>query len=101
MKAIRWWSIRSVLPPRGPSIIGARHDQLHVIEHYRLTDDGKVMEVQITMEDTIAFTAPWVVMQKYHRVQDEPPSESICAENNTNYFNLNVTPIPQADTPEF
>jgi len=76
-------------------------DSLHVVERFRLTGDGKILEVQIAMEDPVAFTAPWVVMQKYRRVAAEPLTESICAENNVNFFNEDVTPIPTAATADF
>jgi len=76
-------------------------DQLHVVERFRIIDGGKTLEVRITMEDPVMFTQLWTVMQKYHREEEEPLSESICAENNVNFFNEDVTPIPTAAKADF
>jgi hypothetical protein len=76
-------------------------EQLHVVERFRIIDGGKTLEVRITMEDPAAYTQPWPVMQKYHRVEEEPLTESICAENNVNFFNEDITPIPMAAKPDF
>ena len=76
-------------------------DKLHVVERFRVIDGGKTLEVRFTVDDPVAFRTPWSAMQKYHREEAEPLSESICAENNVNYFNEDVTPIPTAARPDF
>jgi hypothetical protein len=75
-------------------------DRLHVIEHYRLVDGGKMMEVAISVEDPGAFTMPWSAMQRYRRVPREW-SEDICAENNFDFLQYEVVPLPEAAVPDF
>jgi hypothetical protein len=75
-------------------------DQLHVIERYRLIDGGKMMEVAISVEDPGAFTMPWSAMQRFRRVP-RAWSEDICAENNFDFLQYEVVPLPQAATPDF
>ena len=95
--------------------------QLHTIERFRLSDDGKRLEVRLHVEDPGAFTTPWNAMQQYRRVEPgvaEPPKtpgdflsaignagpmlESSCAENPHGLFDAPGTlPIPEADKPDF
>jgi hypothetical protein len=75
-------------------------DQLHVVERYRLIDSGKTMEVLISVEDGGAFTTPWSATQRFRRVPREW-SEDICAENNFDFLQYEVVPLPQADKPDF
>jgi hypothetical protein len=75
-------------------------DQLHVIERYKLIDGGKMMEVRILVEDSGAFTTPWSAMQRFRRVPREW-SEDICAENNFDFLQYEVAPLPQAAKPDF
>ena len=63
-------------------------EKLHVVERFKLVDDGKVLQVNFTFDDPDAFNAPWSVMQRYARVR-QPMDEEICAENNEQFF-----PIP-------
>jgi hypothetical protein len=76
-------------------------DRLHVIERFHLIEGGKTLEVNVRVEDPGAFTTPWNAIQRYRRAEQEPLTESTCAENNANYFNQEVEPIPQADKPDF
>jgi hypothetical protein len=75
-------------------------DQLHVIERYKLIDGGKMMEVMISVDDPGAFTTPWSAMQRFRRVQREW-TEDICAENNFDFLQYEVAPLPQAAKPDF
>jgi hypothetical protein len=70
-------------------------EKLHVIERFRLVDRGKVMQVDITFDDPDAFNAPWTVMQRYDRIQQQM-DEQICTENNLQFFD-----IPVASRPDF
>ena len=70
-------------------------EKLHVVEHFKLVDGGKAMQVNIAFDDPDAFNAPWSVMQRYDRIQ-QPMSEEICAENNQQFFQ-----IPVANKPDF
>jgi len=76
-------------------------DRLHVVERYRIVEDGKALEAIATVEDPGAFTTPWRGMQHYRRATQGPMIENVCAENNASYFGLEVEPIPTADRPDF
>jgi hypothetical protein len=76
-------------------------EQLHVIERFHLIDDGKMLEVNVHVEDPGAFTTPWNAIQRYRRVDRGPLSEVVCAENNDDHFHHDLEPMPQADKPDF
>src|SRR6516162_2487088 len=76
-------------------------EQLHVIERFRIVEGGKALEVNVRVEDPGAFTMPWSALQRYRRVEQGPMREAVCAENNANFFNYDVEPIPQAIKPDF
>jgi hypothetical protein len=75
--------------------------QLHVIERFRLTENGKTLQVSIAVEDKGAFNMPWSARQTYRRAAEKPMLETICAENNNVLFDAAVSPIPSANTPDF
>ena len=75
-------------------------DSLHVVERYKLTDGGKGIEVFITVEDPGTFTTPWSAIQRFRRIPREW-TEDICAENNYDFLQYEVVPLPQADKPDF
>jgi hypothetical protein len=56
-------------------------DQIHVVERYKLSPDGKTIEVQFTVDDPGAFTMPWSGMARFTR-RELRWEEEICAENN-------------------
>ena len=76
-------------------------EQLHVVERFRMIDDGKTLEVNVRVEDPGAFTTPWTAIQRYRRVETGPMTEVVCAENNGDHFHQDIEPIPQADKPDF
>ena len=78
--------------------------ELHVVERFKLVDDGNGLEVTVHVEDPGAFTTPWSAVTRYRRdqrAQEVPLHEMLCAENNQDYFNQGLVPIPQADKPDF
>jgi hypothetical protein len=72
-------------------------EKLHVVERYHLTDGGRFLQVDISVEDPDAFTMPWSAIQRYRRVPDAM-LEEICAENNSVLFDYH---IPQSNRPDF
>jgi hypothetical protein len=87
-------------------------DKLHVVERFRMTDGGKVLEAKVHVEDSGAFTTAWDAIQRYRRIdasgdKNDPRvpraglEEMACAENNGDRFNVGLEPIPQADRPDF
>jgi hypothetical protein len=75
--------------------------KLHVIERFTIADGGKALQVNVHVEDPGAFTTPWNAIQKYRRVERGPMAESVCAENNANFFGYDVEPIPTASSFDF
>lgn len=76
-------------------------DQMHVIERYQLSADGRTIHVDISVEDPGTFNLAWRARQTYHRNPEKPIDETICAENNEVMFDAAVSPIPKADKPDF
>jgi len=74
--------------------------RIHVVERFRLIDGGKALEVNFTVDDPGAFNAPWSASKRWKRVRGTL-EEDVCAENNENYFNYDVEPMPHADKPDF
>ena len=94
--------------------------QLHVIERYHLIEDGKVLEVNIHVEDPGAFTMPWDAIQRFRQYEaavakvpierlvqlasapEGPLVEMSCTDNPNSYFpGTSAPPIPQARVPDF
>ena len=68
-KAIRWSSTRSGSPIGPSSTIIARRTRarLHVVERFRLIDNGQTLEDHITVDDPGAFTMKWTAVQQWKR----------------------------------
>ena len=72
-------------------------EKLHVVERWKLIDDGKLLEVNIKVDDPDTFYQPWTASQRYRRVQTEF-TEQYCAEGNQHAAEYN---IPTASRPDF
>jgi hypothetical protein len=72
-------------------------EKLHIVERWKMVDDGRAMEATFTVDDPDAFYEPWSGMRRYRRVQQEMP-EIVCAENNQHLFDYHM---PMADKPDF
>jgi len=72
-------------------------ERLHVVERWKMVEDGQAMEVTFTVEDTDTFNEPWSGTRRYRRVQ-QPMLEEVCAENNQHLFDYH---IPVANKPDF
>jgi hypothetical protein len=70
-------------------------EKLHVLERWRLTEGGKMMEAEFTVEDPDAFYEPWSGKRRYRRVAQEG-YEKICAEGNSNLFDYHM-PVGKPD----
>ena len=85
-------------------------DQIHVIERYKISADGRGMDVQFTVTDPGAYTMPWSGLTRFARRGAADWDEQICAENNrfvgtviiaeTGEITTNVA-IPTDNTPDF
>jgi hypothetical protein len=76
-------------------------DQIHVVERWKLAADGKTVDVSVFVEDAGAFTMPWVAVQRWRRVENAPLSMATCNENNGDFFNHGLVPLPEATNPDF
>ena len=74
-------------------------DQLHVVERFRMIEDGKALHVDLHVEDPGAYTMPWNAVQRYDRT-DLEFVENVCAENNPLELG-DLDPLPEAKTPDF
>jgi hypothetical protein len=72
-------------------------EKLHVVERYRLTDDGKQLELAMTIDDPDTYNQPWQAIRRYRQVK-ETMAEEICAEGNFLLFDYGV---PVANKPDF
>lgn len=75
-------------------------EQLHVIERFKLSADKRTLEALVKVEDPGAFNEPMFMVQRWRRVTN-PLAETVCAENNVDFFNQNLIPIPKATRPDF
>jgi hypothetical protein len=76
-------------------------DQLHVVERWTLAADGQTVDVSVFVEDPGAFTTPYSAVQRWRRVENAPISTATCNENNGDFFDHGLVPLPQADKPDF
>ena len=76
-------------------------DQIHVVERFKMIEDGKTLLGTVTVDDPGAFNMPWSAVQRWRQVANRAMTETMCAENNTNFFNYEVVPIPQAAKADF
>jgi hypothetical protein len=76
-------------------------EKLHVVERFRMIDDGNMLEANIRIEDPGAFMMPWNAVQRWRRVQQGPMYERVCAENPFDLHIQDTEPVPHADTPDF
>ena len=70
-------------------------DKLHVVERWKLVEDGKVLEVNIRLDDPDTFNEPWSAVQRYRRVT-APMIEEVCSENNLQ-FDYGIPVAEKAD----
>jgi len=75
-------------------------EKLHVVERYKVETDGKALTANVTVTDPDTFNEPLHLLQRWRKVENELV-ETVCAENNSDHFNHNLFPIPQAKTPDF
>jgi hypothetical protein len=71
-------------------------EKLHVIERWKTVDEGKQIQVHITVEDPDTFNQPWQGTKLFQKRQGTLQEEA-CAENNAQ-FEYN---IPIADRLDF
>jgi hypothetical protein len=72
----------------------------HVVERFKVSADGKVLEAYVVVDDPDTFNAPLHLVQRWRKVKN-PLLETVCAENNVDYFHQNLFPLPEAEKADF
>jgi hypothetical protein len=72
-------------------------EKLHVVERWKLVDEGKTLEVNMTVEDPDTYNQPWQAVRRFNRAQ-ATLGEEICQEGNFLLFDYG---IPVADKVDF
>ena len=75
-------------------------DKLHVIERWRLIENGAKLEILLTIDDPGTFNQPWQALRQYDRVNRGTYTEDNCSENNVNPFGIDYH-TPVAGKPDF
>jgi len=74
-------------------------DRLHVTERWRMIEDGKKLEILLTIDDPGTFNQTFQELRQYDRV-NRTLAEDICSENNFNPFGIDYG-TPMAEKPDF
>jgi hypothetical protein len=72
----------------------------HVVERIKLSADGKMLEASVVVDDPDTFNAPLHMVQRWRKVKNTL-LETVCAENNADFFHQNLFPLPEADKADF
>src|SRR5215469_8300105 len=75
-------------------------EKLHVVERLTIEPDGTHLTGIAKVEDPDAFNASLVMQQRWFKAKS-PMIETVCAENNFDYFSQGLFPVPVADKPDF
>jgi hypothetical protein len=75
-------------------------EKLHVVERFTIGKDQKSLTALVTVEDPETFNGPITLAKRWFRA-DFPMLETVCSENNSDFFDQNLFPIPQDETPDF
>jgi hypothetical protein len=75
-------------------------EKLHVVERFKLSADGKMLEALVKVEDPDTFSEPLYMVRRWNKVPNQL-LEMVCAENNGDHFGKNLFPVPRAHKPDF
>jgi hypothetical protein len=75
-------------------------EKLHVTERFTLSADGNTLDVLVKVEDPDTFNEPLYMTRRWKKVTNLL-LEMVCAENNVDYFGMNLFPVPHAAVPDF
>jgi hypothetical protein len=76
-------------------------DQIHVVEHFKIIEGGRTLQVTATVDDPGAYNMLWSAVQRWKRGPTRDILEQICAENSESFYDYDVVPIPRAAKPDF
>jgi hypothetical protein len=74
-------------------------NKLHVTERWRLIEDGKKLEILMTIDDPDTFNQPWQALRQFERVRRNL-AEDVCSEGNINPLGIDYG-TPVAEKPDF
>jgi hypothetical protein len=77
-----------------------RSDAFRSVERFTVDPDGKNLTATVTVEDPDTFNEPLTMVQRWFKV-NAPVKQTVCAENNFDYFSQGLFQVPQADEPDF
>ena len=75
-------------------------EKLHVVERFTLEPDGKNLTAIATVDDPDTFNGTLTMKQRWFKAEG-PMRETICAENNKDYFNQGLFAVPEAEKADF
>jgi len=75
-------------------------EKLHVVERLTLEPGGKFLTGIVTVTDPNTFNAPLTMKQRWFKAE-QTMLETICAENNQDYFKQGLFPLPEAKKFDF
>jgi hypothetical protein len=71
-------------------------DKLHVVERWRITNEGNGLEVLVTIDDPETFNQPWQAIRRYRKAPGTL-GEQICAEGNFLLFDYGIPVANKSD----
>ena len=71
-----------------------------MVERFTIEPGRQRLTALVTVEDPDTFNAPLTMTRRWFKF-DAPMLETVCAENNGDFFNQNLFPQPEAKTPDF
>jgi len=73
--------------------------KLHVVERWKVIENGRMLEVTFTVDDPDTFNEPWSAIRHYKGAQIamHAQPEEICAENNQHLFDYHIPVANKAD----
>jgi hypothetical protein len=75
-------------------------EKLHVVERLTLEPDGRFLTGIVTVTDPDTFNAPLTMKQRWFKAE-QSMLETICGENNKDYFNQRLYQLPEAKKADF
>jgi hypothetical protein len=75
-------------------------DKLHVVERFSISPDQKTLIAIVKVDDPGTFNEPLTMKQQWFKV-NAPMGETVCAENNFDFFHQNLFPLPEAARSDF
>jgi hypothetical protein len=75
-------------------------DQEHVVERFTIAPDAKSMTAIASVEDPGTFNGPLTMKEVWFKT-DGSMQETVCSENNGDFFHQNLYPIPEAEKSDF